>query len=300
MSSREDSLNAFAGVASLGLLSHSTDRTPPIYEVARDVEDHGLASIFVCEHTHIPVGAPSVSPRGVLPDWTKHIPDPYVSLAFAAARTNLEIGTAVALVAESDPIISAKTVATLDWLSGGRLVLGVGWGWHREEFEDHTGLPANKRVPVLREKLALMREVWENDEAEYQGDYVRMPRSWSWPKPAQEGGPPILLGVQAGQRNFDRIAAWADGWIPMGNPLTDDDFPQQLAQLRATWEAAGRDPAKLDLTVLQPPAPPDGIRRLMDEADRFGVRRVLLQVWEGEAHILPEVLDNAGAGLAGR
>jgi probable F420-dependent oxidoreductase len=287
---------------SLGLLSHSTDRTPPIYQVARQVEEHGLASVFVCEHTHIPVGAPSVSPRGILPDWTKHIPDPYISLAFVAATTTLEVGTAVGLPAEHDPIVLAKTVASLDHLSGGRVVLGVGWGWHREEFEDHRGHPARERVAVLRDHLALMREIWSHDEAEYEGPYAQLRRSWSWPKPAQTGGPPVLLGAAASQRTFDRIAAWADGWIPMAQPLLDDndDFAAQVEQLRATWEASGRDPAELDLTVLQAPSSADNLQRALERAERLAVRRVLIQVTEEQAGDLEAILDVAAPAAAGR
>ena len=131
-----------------------------------------------------------------MPDWCKHIPDPYVTLAAVAATTDLEVGTAVGLPAEHDPIVLAKVIATLDQLSGGRFVFGVGWGWNREEFEDHTGLPARTRVPVLRDKLALMRRIWADDEAEYEGTNARLPASWSWPKPSRPAGPPVLLGIK--------------------------------------------------------------------------------------------------------
>ncbi len=285
--------------ATLGLLSHSTDQTPPITEVARAVEDRGLTSLFVCEHTHIPVGAPSVSPRGILPEWTKRIPDPYISLAFAAATTGLTVGTAVALPAEHDPIVLAKAVATLDQLSGGRFVFGVGWGWHREEFSDHRGFPPNRRVDVLREHLDLMRAVWRHDEAEYEGEFARLPRSWSWPKPAQPGGPPVLLGVPTSPKNFERIAAWADGWIPMHSVMADD-FGDRLDELRRAFEAAGRDPGALDVTAIGSPSDADELRRTLARADQLGVRRLLVQVVAEDGDRLEEILDRLAPAGEGR
>jgi probable F420-dependent oxidoreductase len=293
-------VSAAGGRAALGLQPHITDRTMAVGEIARLAADRHLSSLFVCEHTHIPVGSKSLSPRGLLPDWTKHIPDPYVTLAAVAATTDLEIGTAVGLAAEHDPIVLAKAIATLDQLSAGRFVFGVGWGWNREEFEDHTGHRARERVAVLRDKLQLMRRLWTDDEAEYEGTYVRVPPSWSWPKPAQRGGPPILLGATGEMRNFERIAAWTDGWIPMSSALLDDAFPSQLAELRQVWEKAGRDPEGLDITILQPPIPAEDLLRTLERADQLGVRRVLIQIIEEQMHLAPSILDEAGIAIGQR
>ena len=286
--------------AALGVQPHITDRTMPVGQVARLAAERGFASMFVCEHTHIPVASKSLSPRGIMPDWCKHIPDPYITLAAVAATTDLEIGTAVGLLAEHDPIVLAKVVASLDQLSGGRFVLGIGWGWNREEYEDHTGLPPGTRVAVLRDKLALMRRIWTEDEAQYQGTHVRLPASWSWPKPARAGGPPVLLGVKGEPRNYERIAAWTDGWIPMSLALGDEAFAGELDEMRRTWAKAGRDPDALDVTVLQPPCPEPDLRRALDRADELSVRRVLIQIDEETMADVEGVLDRAAVVISGR
>jgi probable F420-dependent oxidoreductase len=272
----------------------------PIKTLAGLASERGFASIFLCEHTHIPVGSKSLSPRGVMPEWCKHIPDPYITLAAVAASTDLEIGTAVGLVAEHDPIVLAKALATLDQLSGGRFVLGVGWGWCREEYEDHTGLPPNTRVAVLREKLDLMRRIWADDEAEYAGTHVRLQPSWSWPKPAERSGPPVLIGARGEPRNYRRVATWADGWIPMSPGLLDDNFALEVDALRRTWSEAGRDPDALDITVVQQPGPPDTIRRALERADEVGVRRVLVSIDEETMARAEAVLDDAAVVIPER
>ena len=282
----------------VGVQPQLTDRTMPVEDAGRIAAARGFVSFFMCEHTHIPVEGASVSPRGVMPEWVKRTWDPFIALAYVAATTSMEIGTAVALPAEHDPIALAKTIASLDRMSGGRLVLGVGWGWHREEFEDHnSGVSARQRVPVLREKLALMRELWTNDEAEYRGSHVELPKSWSWPKPAQPGGPPVLIGAPPDQRNYDRIAAWADGWLPMGPPLFDDGFPKQLEILRSTWTAAGRG-GDVDVSVLISPTSADDLSRAMDRADSLGLRRLLVTFHEDDMGSYEATLDRLAPALA--
>jgi probable F420-dependent oxidoreductase len=275
----------------------------PVLELARLVAERDFASVFVCEHTHIPVASKSFSPRGILPEWCKRIPDPYITLAAISVATGLEIGTGVALVAEHDPIILAKQVATLDQLSGGRFVLGVGWGWNREEFQDHTTFSANQRLPMLREKLELMQRIWADDEAEYSGRYVTLPRSWSWPKPVSRAGPPVLIGATGVTRNLERVTSWADGWIPMYMGLTDESFDQftrEVGELQTMWDKAGRDPDQLDVTVLHPPDSTDGVRRALERADSIGVRRMLIQINEEAMPEAVSVLDAAASALEGR
>jgi alkanesulfonate monooxygenase SsuD/methylene tetrahydromethanopterin reductase-like flavin-dependent oxidoreductase (luciferase family) len=169
----------------------------------------------------------------------------------------------------------------------------VGWGWNREEFEDHAGQPARTRVAVLQDKLELMRRIWAEEEAEYEGTYVRLPPSWSWPKPTRASGPPVLLGVKGEPRNYERIASWADGWIPMALALQEDGFADGLEEMRRTWAKAGRDPDTLDVTVLHPPGPADDLRRALDRADELGVRRVLIQIVEEQMGNAEAVLDDA-------
>lgn len=253
-----------------------------IVDLARAVAERGFGGIYLCEHTHIPVSHPrSTSPStgAEISRWVKSLWDPYIALAFVAAVSDLEIGTSVALPAEHDPIVLAKELATLDELSGGRLVLGAGWGWHREEFEDH-GFRAADRVGVLQDKLSAMRAVWTQEEASHEGLFVNFAPSWSWPKPRQPGGPPILLGVPANRRNFERIAQWADGWIPMAMPFLDDassGLEGQLAELRRIWQDAGRN-KPLQVAVMHPGDPASNLRRAIDGAAKLGVQRLVFQI----------------------
>jgi probable F420-dependent oxidoreductase len=256
--------------------------------------------LFLCEHTHIPVAPKSVSPRGFLPEWTKHIPDPLISLAAVAATTDLEIGTAVGLPAQHDPIALAKQVATLDQLCGGRFVFGVGWGWNREEYANHTGLPPNTRVGVVRENVELMRRLWTDDVAEYDGQYATLAPSWSWPKPARPSGPPILIGAAATDRNFARVVAWGDGWIPMDMPSFDGEFAASLARLRQLWESAGRDPAALDVTVLRALRTRDEVARALEQGAALGLRRLLVLLWEEAMPDSSAVLDEVARPGSGR
>jgi probable F420-dependent oxidoreductase len=264
-----------------------------VLELARLVAGRGFDSFFLCEHTCIPVDSAGVNGSGIVPPWTKRMPDPYISLAAVAATTGLEIGTAVALPAEHEPIAQAKAIATLDQLSDGRFVFGVGWGWNREEFEACTGVPAKERVPVLREKLDAMRRLWQGDEAEYHGDYVNVPPTWSWPKPARIGAPPVLLGIQGNDRNFRRIVEWADGWIPMADGIDDTVFAQ-IVQLRRMWTETGRDPDALDVTIIQAAGDRDRMRAVVDRAHQLDVvRRILVQVRTEDMPRFEQLIDAA-------
>jgi probable F420-dependent oxidoreductase len=283
----------------------ATHYSMPVVDVARAAAERGFDGLYLCEHTHIPVDHPrSQSPAtgSDLPRWITCLWDPYIALAFVAATTGLEIGTSVALPAEHDAIILAKELATLDELSGGRLVLGAGWGWNREEFEHH-GFPADRRVEVLRDKLALMRAIWTDEEAHHDGPYVHMAPSWSWPKPRRAGGPPVLLGVAGIDRNFRRIAEWGDGWIPMATPLRhadQADFGQQLERLRATWVDHGRRPDGPEIAVVHPADPVAAVPAAVERAAGHGVQRVIIQVDDLDAGGTVRVLDGLAAALAGR
>lgn len=286
--------------ATLGVTAEITDRTIQIGEVARLISERGYASLFVSEHTHIPVDSKSLSPAGVPRDWVKRIPDPYVTLAAAAATTDLEVGTAVTLVAEHEPIVLAKAIASLDQLSGGRFVLGVGWGWHREEFENITHKPANERVPMLIEKLEAMRRLWTDEEAEYTGDYLQIRKSWSWPKPARPGGPPVLVGCNGTTRNFQRIVEWADGWLPLMSGLYSEAFPAQLEELRRQWEKAGRDASGPDITAFHPPGSADDARKALERANQLGIKRVLVRIVEERMEDFEAIVDEIAPAIPGR
>ncbi|MFN8625695.1 MAG: TIGR03619 family F420-dependent LLM class oxidoreductase [Candidatus Binatia bacterium] len=287
-------------MATLGVGVEITDRTIGIGKVARLTSERGYSSIFVSEHTHVPVDSRSVSPTGVPRDWVKRMPDPYVTLAAAAATTDLEVGTSVALLAEHEPVVLAKAIATLDQLSGGRFVLGVGWGWHREEFENITHKSPHERVAMLIENLAAMRRLWTDEEAEYIGKYVQIRKSWSWPKPARPGGPPVLLGAPGTTRNFQRIVAWADGWIPQMSGLDSEVFPAQLDALRRLWREAGRAASGPDITVFHPPGSADDVRRGLERASQLGIKRVLVRIIEERMKDFEAIVDAVAPAIPGR
>ena len=209
---------AFRGLenAQFGVSMFPTDYAMQPAAFARAVEDRGLDSIFFPEHTHIPASRATPFPSGgELPEqyWRAH--DPFVALATCAAVTErVKLGTGICLIIERDPITTAKEIASLDLVSNGRAVIGIGAGWNREEMENH-GANYQHRWKIVREKVAAMREIWNNEEAEYHGEFVDFDPIWSYPKPVQEGGPPIWLGANS-KWVFDRIAEYADGWMPIG------------------------------------------------------------------------------------
>ncbi|HEX9064302.1 MAG TPA: LLM class F420-dependent oxidoreductase [Streptosporangiaceae bacterium] len=219
----------------------TSDRGISPARAARAAEDAGFHAFYVPEHTHIPARRDAPHPRtggADLPDdrYLRTL-DPWVALSTAAAvTTTIRLGTAVALPAEHDPITLAKTIASLDHLSGGRVVLGTGFGWNTDELTDH-GVPAARRRTVLREYLEAMRALWSADEAHYDGEFVRFGASWAWPKPVQQPGPPVLLGAGGGPRTFAWIARSADGWMTTPG---EQDLAPKIAALRSAWLEAGR------------------------------------------------------------
>jgi probable F420-dependent oxidoreductase len=226
----------------LGITMFATDRAMAPHELAREAEDRGFASFYIPEHTHIPVARITPPPTGVdtLPDEYARTPDPFVALAAAAAVTErITLGTGVCLPAQREPIVTAKAVATLDQISGGRFVLGIGYGWNREEAADH-GVEWSRRREVVREKMLAMRELWARDEAAFKGEFVEFEPSWSWPKPVG-GRVPVLIGGAPGPKLFAHIAEYGDGWMPIGGAGIKDALPA----LARACEAAGRDMVKV-------------------------------------------------------
>ena len=224
-----------------GIVLFTSDRGITPAECARAAEEHGFDTFYVPEHTHIPVRREAAHPRtgdASLPDdrYLRTL-DPWVSLATAAQATSrIRLATAVALPVESDPITLAKTIATLDHLSGGRVTVGAGFGWNTDELADHH-VPAGERRTVLREYVEAMRALWTQDVAEYAGDHVSFGKAWAYPKPVQ-AHVPLVIGAGGGPKTFAWIARSADGW--MTTP-TDTDLPEKADQLRSAWAAAGRD-----------------------------------------------------------
>jgi probable F420-dependent oxidoreductase len=205
--------------------------------LARMVEDHGQAALYFPEHTHIPAARESPYPGGgELPRKYAHTYDLFVALtAAAAATTTLRIGSGICLVIERDPITTAKEVASVDRLSGGRFEFGVGAGWNREEMANH-GTDPRVRMAVMRERVEAMKAIWTSEEASYQGHHVAFKRIWSWPKPAQWPHPPVLVGGN-GPTVLDRVLAFGDAWFPnwgRGGVL------ERIPELRSRAEEAGK------------------------------------------------------------
>jgi probable F420-dependent oxidoreductase len=176
--------------------------------------------------------------------WRIH--DAFVALSFAAGvTTNLKLGTGVTLVAQRDPIWTAKEAASLDALSGGRLIMGIGYGWNKEEMAQH-GVSYTERRELLREKVLLMKALWTEDEASFQGELVRLEPSWAWPKPAQKPHPPILMGAAAGPRTISDMVEFCDGWMPLATRM---DIVGEVGRVREAVAASGRDPATFQVIV---------------------------------------------------
>ena len=229
-----------------GLLIFATDYAIAPDVLAREAEAHGFESLFLPEHTHIPASRLSPWPGGAeLPRQYWHAYDPFVALAMAAAVTSqLQLGTGISLVTERDPILMAKQVASLDFLSNGRVQLGVGAGWNAEEMENH-GTPFAQRWKILRERVLAMREIWTKEEAEFHGEFVDFDKLWAHPKPLQAGGPPVLLGASS-RFVHQRIAEYGDGWFPiyqdarLAGASGVVDYAAGIAQTLEAWDQVGR------------------------------------------------------------
>jgi len=241
-----------------GVVLFTSDRGITPADAAVAAEERGFDTIYVPEHTHIPVRREAAHPGtgdATLPDdrYLRTL-DPWVSLATAAAVTSrIRLATAVALPVQSHPITLAKTIATLDHLSGGRVTLGAGFGWNTDELADH-GVPTGQRRTVLREYVEAMRALWTQEEASYDGEFVSFGPSWAWPKPAQDHLP-VLVGAGGGPKTFAWIAEHADGW--MTTPI-EQNVTGKVVQLREAWAAAGRSGAPdVHVLVAAKPMPDD-------------------------------------------
>jgi probable F420-dependent oxidoreductase len=235
-----------------------TDQTVAPDDLARMVEERGFESLFVPDHTHIPTSRRSPYPRGELPEYYKRMLDPFIALTSASAvTTRLRLGLGVCLVAQRDPIITAKQVATLDHLSGGRVLFGVGAGWNVEEKENH-GTDSTRRFALMRERVLAMKEIWTKDEASYHGELVGFDPIWSWPKPTTTPHPPVLMGG-AGPKAIDRVIDYADGWIPGMQP--PDELVARCAELQRRAAEAGRGPIPVSVTADFEPATIETLRR---------------------------------------
>jgi probable F420-dependent oxidoreductase len=254
-----------------GVAVFPTDYAISMTELAPSAEELGFESLWVAEHTHIPTSRESPWPAGGdLPKHYWHTMDPFVALTAAAmASKTIKVATGICLLIERDPIHTAKETASLDLLSGGRFLFGIGGGWNREEMAGH-GTDFSTRWKLLRERTEAVKAIWTNDIAEYHGEFVDFGPMWSYPKPLQKPHPPVILG--GGAKNvLQRVVAWGDGWLP--NRITPDELRDRRATLDRLAKDAGRDPAALTISVYGQPADRDLIRRLIDAgANRVVVR----------------------------
>ncbi len=276
-----------------GVTCFLTDRDMAPADLARAAEERGFTSLFLPEHTHLPVRAdtPPALVEGVRIDDYKRSLDPFVALATAVPVTStLRLGTGVVLAAQHDPIVLAKQVATLDHLSGGRVELGIGFGWNRDEAADH-GVPFGDRRRIAREHVLCMRALWRDDPAEFHGEFVDLDACWSAPKPMQGAHLPVLLGGAATAGNFAAIAEYGDGWMPIGG----SGLGEALPELRRAFEERGRDPGLL--RVLPFGTVPTDAK--LEHFASLGIDEVVLRVPGGSPAEVLAVLD-AHAGFVER
>jgi probable F420-dependent oxidoreductase len=261
----------------------------PFLELAQAAADRGFTSLVLGEHTHIPVTSDPACFPGAgdsIPETYPRLLDPYIALSFVAAQTSLKIATCTSLPAQHDPIALAKALATLDNLSGGRLTLGVGYGWNPDELVNHGRQWCDRRA-IVQEHVELMRALWTQSEAEYHGKHTSLERSWSWPKPAQ-GSIPVLLGAAGRERALESIVQWADGWMPGGSISWITD---RLAELRRRWSEAGRAEVGPTIWVVQDPMDDDRFQMRFERLASLGVAEVVIAFDSVDRNEILPVLD---------
>jgi probable F420-dependent oxidoreductase len=272
-----------------GLAIFPTGDTIAPGELGRLAEDRGFESLFFPEHTHIPASRETPWPGGgELPRQYSHTLDPFVALGAVAASTErIRLGTGIALVIERDPIVTAKEVATLDHISGGRVLFGVGAGWNLEEMRNHGTDPA-VRFELMGERVQAMKAIWTQDEATYQGLHVAFERIWSWPKPVQRPHPPVLVGGN-GRTVLERVVAFGDEWLP--NRVSDEDLPRRAERLQQLAAAAGREP--IPITMYGASRDPARIERWQEA----GVHRCVYWLQPGPPGEVERELDEIAAAV---
>jgi probable F420-dependent oxidoreductase len=264
-----------------------TDYSMGPAELGRALEDRGLESLWAPEHSHIPLSRQSPFPQGGdLPKKYYDVMDPFVTLSAAAAATSrLKVGTGVCLVVQRDPIQTAKQVATLDQVSGGRFLFGIGGGWNAEEMADH-GTDFKSRFEVMRERVEAMKVIWTKSRPEYHGQFVQFPPMMTWPKPVQKPHPPVIVGG-AYPYGARRAIAYGDGWVPHARRPAYGDVLNLLPEFRTLAAAAGRDPDTIPITVFGVAEDLDLIKRYRDA----GVARLVFNLPAAGAEEVLPVLD---------
>jgi len=258
----------------VGIYCHNSDEGADPLDVARLTEELGFESFFCAEHTHIPVSreSPYPMPPWELPREHFRMRDPFVTLSAAAAVTErIRLGTAICLVVCRDPILLAKTTASLDLLSKGRVILGVGAGWNLEEMANH-GTNPKTRTRLMEERVRAIKEIWTKDEAEFHGEFVNFDPIFAWPKPVQKPYPPVLIGG-GGPTVIDRVIGFGDGWLP-GHQKDLNALGERIDELHTRSEEAGR--GRLPVTIMM------GHARFFGDYARIGAERVVVEAPAGE------------------
>jgi probable F420-dependent oxidoreductase len=268
-----------------GVAMFPADYAISVVDLGRGAEERGFESLWFPEHTHIPAARETPFPQGgELPREYSHTLDPFAALSAASAVTQrIKLGTGIRLVIQRDPILLAKEVATVDHLSNGRLLFGVGAGWNREEIANH-GVDPKFRWRVFGERMHAMRAIWTEEEASFHGKYVNFDRIWSWPKPVQKPHPPVLMGGDFGAA-MERVIEFGDEWMP--HPDRGGVLRDRIAEFWSRCEAAGR--ARLPVTVYGAPIDP----KTIDEYRTAGVTRVVLRIPAASADVVLPELDRA-------
>lgn len=276
----------------LGVFIFATDYSIETGELATALEERGFESLFLPEHTHIPVSRKTPWPGGgELPKEYAHTHDPFVALSFAAAvTTKLKLGTGISLIPQRDPIVTAKCVASLDMMSKGRFIFGIGGGWNVDEMENH-GAAYKTRFKLLRERVLAMKALWTEEEAAFHGEMVNFDPAWAYPKPIQSPHPPIILGGET-DYTLRRVVEFCDGWLPRVTP--DFDPIVAMQRLRNNAEDAGRNAEELTVTVFRAPAD----RAQLDDYAAAGIHRGLFQLPSADSAAILKRLDELAKLIA--
>jgi probable F420-dependent oxidoreductase len=276
----------------VGICYFPTDYGIDIRELARAAEERGFDSLLLPEHTHIPISRRTPFPGGgELPKAYSHTHDPFVALSFAAAATTkILLGTGICLIPQRDPIVTAKCVASLDQLSNGRFVFGIGGGWNVDEMQNH-GARYETRFKLMRERILAMKALWTQQEAAFHGEMVNFDPVWLYPKPKQQPHPPILLGGSS-DHTLKRVVEFCDGWLPIGRP--GFNAKEAVARLRQAAAVAGRDFSTLSISVFAAPAD----EAVLAEYRELGIQRAILAVPDQTRDEIMGVLDQYARLLA--
>lgn len=289
----------------IGVFTFNTEYMMRTDRLAQAVEERGFESLWVPEHTHIPVpasGDPAdpqtgmpMSPAGFfLPEEYRHMSDPFTSLAAAAAKTSrIKLGTCVCLINQHNPINLAKHVATLDQLSDGRIILGIGAGWNIEEMGNHD-VQFKSRWRELRERLSALRCLWTEEQPSFEGEFVKFGPIWQYPKPVQVGGPPVVLGTMSTPFGKQQVAQYGNGWLPLTFDV--EETKRDLADIHAQMVALGRDPTELDVSLFflnDETQPASAIASAKDS----GANRIILRLPVADDSVVLKALDGYAAYL---